>query len=361
MAGFDPTHAVRFDLPRGSVVAGGDERHVLLPCAALDDLVLTAGTEAATSVGRALGTSIGEQVAARFGGTAALRATPIEEVVRELAGELATRGLGVASVERWGRALVVAIDRPAVADLTFLASIVEGMLEGASDTPARCTSLGRDGGVDARPRGQRGGDDPRARHAGYGSRVGRRAGAPAAEGRGRAVSDDLRIAKLEALLARIRSRSAPRAPPRRLPPRDAGLANRPRRTRSLEPATPLAAFRAEPRPAPPPALATVADARSAAVPAARAHEAHVAPRGARRALRDALPRASRPSPSAAPSPRATGRGPRTSRRRWRSSSSTSIPTRRCPPRRSPSPRSKRRTRPAHPALTSPRRDPSSES
>ncbi|MGO9711182.1 MAG: hypothetical protein ACLQBL_20135, partial [Polyangiaceae bacterium] len=69
LAGFDPTHSVRFDLPRGSVVAGGEVRHVLLPCSALDDLVLTAGTEAANTVGRALGASIGKRVAARLGGS----------------------------------------------------------------------------------------------------------------------------------------------------------------------------------------------------------------------------------------------------------------------------------------------------
>jgi hypothetical protein len=147
MAGFDPTHSVRFDLPRGSVVAGGDERHVLLPCSALDDLVLTAGTEAAATVGRTLGAAIGEQVAERFGGIAALREAPIAQVVREMAGELATRGLGVASVERWGRALVVAVERPAVADLQFLAAIIEGMLAGASDAKVSCAPLGRDGGA----------------------------------------------------------------------------------------------------------------------------------------------------------------------------------------------------------------------
>jgi hypothetical protein len=145
MAGFDPTHSVRFDLLRGSVVAGGDVRHVLLPCAALDDLVLIAGTEAATTVGRALGSGIGKRIAARLGGAAGLRSASLPDVVHELAGELATMGLGVASVERWGRALVVAIDRPAVADLPFLASIVEGMLEAASDAKVSCTPLGRDG------------------------------------------------------------------------------------------------------------------------------------------------------------------------------------------------------------------------
>jgi hypothetical protein len=147
MAGFDPTHSVRFDLPRGSVTAGGEERHVLLPCAALNDLVLIAGTEAAAAVGRALGGPIGKRIAARLGGVPGLRGATLEEVVRELAGELATMGLGVVSVERWGRALVVAVERPAVADLPFLASIVEGTLEAASSAPVRCTSLGREAGV----------------------------------------------------------------------------------------------------------------------------------------------------------------------------------------------------------------------
>jgi hypothetical protein len=153
MAGFDPTHSVRFDLPRGCVVAGAGERHVLIPCTTLDDLVLTAGSEAATTVGRAFGASIGDRIADRFGGVSGLRATPIAEVVRELAGEIATRGLGVASVERWGRALVIAIERSAFVDGSFVAAIVEGMLERATSValeegarPAlRCTALGREG------------------------------------------------------------------------------------------------------------------------------------------------------------------------------------------------------------------------
>ena len=147
MAGFDPTHAVRFDLPRGSVTAGTDERHVLLPCAALDDLVLIAGTEAACAVGRALGSSIGTRIAGRLGGPDALRGTSIERVVTDIARELAVTGLGAVSVERWGRALVVAVERPAVADLPFLASIIEGVLVGASGAPVRCVSLGREGMV----------------------------------------------------------------------------------------------------------------------------------------------------------------------------------------------------------------------
>ena len=145
MAGFDPTHAVTFDLSRGSVTAGGDERHVLLTCAALDDLVLVAGPEAAAAVGRALGAAIGNRLAARRGGTSAVRSASIEQIVKDISGELAVAGIGATTIERWGRALVVAIDRPAVTDLPFLAAIVEGMLEAATGAQARCTSLGRDG------------------------------------------------------------------------------------------------------------------------------------------------------------------------------------------------------------------------
>ncbi|HEY2511141.1 MAG TPA: hypothetical protein VGI39_09805 [Polyangiaceae bacterium] len=147
MAGFDPTHAVRFDLPRGSVIAGGEERHVLLPCSALDDLVLIAGPDAAAAVGRALGTSIGKRMAVRLGGPRGLRGSTLEEVVSHMAGELAVIGLGAASMERWGRALVVAIERPAVSDLSFLAAIVEGMLEGAASASVRTTPLGREGAL----------------------------------------------------------------------------------------------------------------------------------------------------------------------------------------------------------------------
>jgi hypothetical protein len=145
MAGFDPTHAVRFDLARGSVVAGAQERHVVLSCAVLDDLVLVAGTEAAHAIGRQLGAPIGRRISARLGGVPGVRASTLERVVAELAGELAVTGLGVVTLERWGRALIVAVDRPAVSDLPFLAAIVEGLLESATESVVRCLSLGRDG------------------------------------------------------------------------------------------------------------------------------------------------------------------------------------------------------------------------
>jgi pimeloyl-ACP methyl ester carboxylesterase len=144
MPAFDPTRAVRFDLPRGSVIAGTNERHVLLSCAALDDLVLIAGPDAANAVGRSFGSSIGARVAARLGGTMGVSASPMETVIAHLGGELSLTGLGALSVERWGRALVFVIDRPGAADLGFLASILEGALEACSGRATRCTSLGRE-------------------------------------------------------------------------------------------------------------------------------------------------------------------------------------------------------------------------
>ena len=48
---FDPAHAVRFDLPQGSVHAGDGERVLLVPTGALDDIVLSAPPEAAEALG----------------------------------------------------------------------------------------------------------------------------------------------------------------------------------------------------------------------------------------------------------------------------------------------------------------------
>jgi hypothetical protein len=142
---FDPTHAVRFDLQRGSVIAGTHERQVVVGCAALDDLVLIAGSEAATAVGRTMGASIGERVAARLGGPDGVRHASIETVVSHLGGELSLTGFGVLTIERWGLAMVLLVERPAVRDMVFLASILEGAVEAATARPVRCLALGRDG------------------------------------------------------------------------------------------------------------------------------------------------------------------------------------------------------------------------
>src|SRR5271165_5282719 len=99
---FDSTHAVRFDVPRGSVrTRGDDDRVLLVPTAALDDLVLSASPEAVEALGRALGAAIGRRAANRMGDP---QSASMDSFVAQLAGEAAICGVGALSVERWGRA-----------------------------------------------------------------------------------------------------------------------------------------------------------------------------------------------------------------------------------------------------------------
>ncbi len=128
-ASFNPTHAVRFDLPRGSVrSADGDDRLLLISSAALMDLVLSAPSEAVESMGRALGSAVGRKAAARIGDPSR---SSVEEFVTQLAGEAALAGMGLLSVERWGRALVVVIeDSPLLGML--IVPFVTAALEGAT-------------------------------------------------------------------------------------------------------------------------------------------------------------------------------------------------------------------------------------
>jgi hypothetical protein len=138
---FDPTHAVRFDLPRGSVRAGVEgDRVLLVPTAALDDIVLSAPPEAVEALGRAVGSAIGRRAAGRMGDP---QSASVDAFVTQLAGEAAVAGVGVLSVERWGRALVVLVeDSPLVG--TLLSPLVGSAIEAATGRRVWCTLLSRD-------------------------------------------------------------------------------------------------------------------------------------------------------------------------------------------------------------------------
>lgn len=138
---FDPMRAVRFNLDRGTVHAGTDgDRLLLVPSAALVDLVLSAPAEAVEALGRALGSAIGRRAAARIGDA---KSASLEAFVTQLAGETAIAGIGVLSIERWGRALVVVIeDSPLLG--TLIAPFVASALENASERKVWCTLLSRD-------------------------------------------------------------------------------------------------------------------------------------------------------------------------------------------------------------------------
>jgi hypothetical protein len=144
---FDATHAVRFNLPRGSVhTRGDDERVVLVPAAALSALVASAAstapafTEAVDALGRALGSAIGRRAATRTGH---VEGASIEAFVTQLAGEAAIAGIGALSVERWGRAMVVVIEDSPIAS-ALLAPIVASSLEAAFGRRAWGALLSRD-------------------------------------------------------------------------------------------------------------------------------------------------------------------------------------------------------------------------
>lgn len=141
---FDPTHAVRFDLPQGRVHAqsgrGDGERVLLVPTSAIDDLALSAPPEAVQALGKALGMAIGRRAAARMSD---VKGASMETFVTQLAGEMAISGVGALSVEMWGRALVVVVEGSPLTG-TLLAPLVGAAIEAASGRGVACALLTRD-------------------------------------------------------------------------------------------------------------------------------------------------------------------------------------------------------------------------
>src|SRR5258708_36727282 len=89
---FDSTRAVRFDLVHGSVQAGSrDERLLLVPAAALSNLIAAAPTEAAETLARSLGSSLGTRAPPRIGDPAG---ASVAWFVTHPAGETAPAGVG---------------------------------------------------------------------------------------------------------------------------------------------------------------------------------------------------------------------------------------------------------------------------
>ena len=143
----DLTHAVKFDLPRGSVHGAGQERAVLLPASAFADLVMAAGPEVTFAVAQTMGASIGRRMASRFGGVEAVAGQPIEEVVTALATEISLAGLGALSLERWGQALVLVVHHAPPLDRGFLPALLEGAIKSSTGVSAHCTLLSPEGAL----------------------------------------------------------------------------------------------------------------------------------------------------------------------------------------------------------------------
>jgi hypothetical protein len=141
----DAADKVRFDLPSGSVRDGGGHRVLLLPSSALEELGRTAGVEVARALSRAMGVALGKGLVARLGSPESVRSSSLEAVVGALASELAVAGWGSVSLERWGRAMVMLVEHPAVDDRTYVAATLEGALREATGRAVHCISLGGEG------------------------------------------------------------------------------------------------------------------------------------------------------------------------------------------------------------------------
>jgi hypothetical protein len=140
-APFNATQGVRFDLAHGAVRAGqSDDRLLLVPLAALVDLAGAAPPGAVEALGRALGAAIGRRAATRIGDATG---SSLEDFVTQLAGEAALAGVGLLSLERWGRALVVVLeDSPLPGAL--VSALVGAALEAASGRAVASALLSQD-------------------------------------------------------------------------------------------------------------------------------------------------------------------------------------------------------------------------
>ena len=138
---FDPARALRFDVPSGSVIANDDMRVVLIPAEALDELAKSDLPGVIEGMGNLVGRAIGKRLGARLGARAS--SGTVEEFVTELAGELGIAGYGAVSLERWGRALVIVVERSAL-PTRMIAPLVGAALENATGREVWCAMLMHD-------------------------------------------------------------------------------------------------------------------------------------------------------------------------------------------------------------------------
>lgn len=146
-AAFEADRVVRFDLPQGSVHAGDDERVVLFPVTALAELAREAPPATIEAVGRALGDALGKRVAAGLGGAEGVRGATLEAVITRLAGEAAVLGWGAVSLERWGRAMLLVVERAALPEAMVAGAMASALARATGATGVSCAVVARDGAL----------------------------------------------------------------------------------------------------------------------------------------------------------------------------------------------------------------------
>jgi hypothetical protein len=142
-----PPRVLYMDVERGVVESAWGERVVLVTAEAIDMLANALGPAALPALGRSIGGAMGRAAARSLGGPEGVAEASLDAVAHALGLELALRGLGLLSIERWGRALILALDGPAIADDELNAQILEGALSMATARSTPCLPLGREGSV----------------------------------------------------------------------------------------------------------------------------------------------------------------------------------------------------------------------
>ena len=141
---FDAKGTLRFDIGRGIVTHKSMTRQVLLPVSSLHRMLEAVSPERRTELGEGLGDEIGEAIKSSLGGAEAVRVASLEALATSFAGELALRGFGVPSFETWGKALVIRIDNPPLADDEFLSALTARAIATASARAAFATRIAAD-------------------------------------------------------------------------------------------------------------------------------------------------------------------------------------------------------------------------
>jgi hypothetical protein len=146
-AGFDPTHAVAFDLARGLVHVDGAPGYAVVPGDALAALWSSAPEAARAAFASSVGHEIGRRAALRLGGAQAVRAASAETVLEHVGGEIALAGLGAMSFERWGQALVIVLVGSPLGEHGdgLLEHVFGAAIATATGAAVRAASLGREG------------------------------------------------------------------------------------------------------------------------------------------------------------------------------------------------------------------------
>lgn len=142
----DLTHAVRFDLSKGTV-SHGDGASVVVPAKSFGELIAAVSSDVRARVASELGNAMGARMQKRAGGSSGVRSASLESVVSSLSAELAISGLGTVTLERWGRAMVMHVTQSPIDAPDFLAVLVTSAISTSTGASAFSTVLSKQDGV----------------------------------------------------------------------------------------------------------------------------------------------------------------------------------------------------------------------